>query len=339
MPVNKNAFLRYKVLDACFRNPGRLYTLDDLVKACNTYLMEVVPDSGGIRRRQVFDDIKFMESADGWQIPLVKWRSGRKMYYRYADLSFSIMSNTLSDLEISQLKSAIDVIAQFRGMPQFEWIQDLLPKLTRNLIFEDAPGAIIEFDHNQYLRGLDFLGTLYNAVFYKKVLSIRYHPFDFEAPYDTFLHPYYLKQYNNRWYVYGYNPENGRSDWMLALDRILSIEEVLMEYRPNGEVDWRQYFDDIIGVTKPADRSPERVVLRFFGKTCHYIVTKPLHGSQKSKWIRSDVLEVHLEVIPNYELESTILSFVGFVQVVEPEHLSKTIQARLQAGLDGSAAT
>jgi len=333
MPVNKNAFLRYKVLDACFRNPGRLYAMDDLVEACNAYMMEVAPRSGGIRRRQVFDDIRFMESADGWQIPLVKWRSGRKVFFRYADLSFSIMSNPLSDLEIAQLRSAIDVIAQFKGMPQFEWIQDLLPKLSRNLALEDAPGTIVEFDHNQYLRGLEFLGALYSAVFYKKVLLIRYHPFDFETPCELVLHPYYLKQYSNRWYVYGYNPENGRSDWMLALDRILAMEEMRAEYQPNGEIDWRQYFDDIIGVTKPADCVPERVVLRFFGKTCHYIVTKPLHGSQKSRWIRPDVLEVHLEVIPNYELESTILSFAGFVQVAEPEHLAQTIRARLQNAL------
>lgn len=38
MPVNKYVSLRYLVLNRCFRNPFREYTIDDLVDECNKAL-------------------------------------------------------------------------------------------------------------------------------------------------------------------------------------------------------------------------------------------------------------------------------------------------------------
>ena len=35
MPTNKNAQLRYQILDRCFSNRHRRYTIDDLVEAVN----------------------------------------------------------------------------------------------------------------------------------------------------------------------------------------------------------------------------------------------------------------------------------------------------------------
>ncbi|HLL95597.1 MAG TPA: hypothetical protein VK404_11505 [Spirosoma sp.] len=34
MPVNRNAFIRYKTLDSCLRNRYRKWRLEDLVEAC-----------------------------------------------------------------------------------------------------------------------------------------------------------------------------------------------------------------------------------------------------------------------------------------------------------------
>ncbi len=42
MPVNKNALLRYHVLDKCFRNTKRRYFLEDLMCAVNEVFGEKV---------------------------------------------------------------------------------------------------------------------------------------------------------------------------------------------------------------------------------------------------------------------------------------------------------
>jgi len=328
MATNKNALIRYKVLDNCFRNPGRRYFIDDLIAECESVLLEIDPESNGISRRQIFEDIAFMESKEGWSIELDKLRDGKKVYYRYADMTFSINNMPLNEVEINQLKAAVDILSQFKGMPQFEWVNELVPKLQQGISTDEASATIMEFDSNQYLKGIEHLGPLHNAIFYKKVLNISYKPFENDAPFDVLFHPYFLKQYNNRWFLFGYNPEKEKYDWNLAIDRIISIRETKGKYLKNNKIDWREYFEDMIGVTKPVDAEPEKVVLRFKGRTGNYMETKPLHGSQKSKWIDENILEVTLQVVVNYELERLLISYADSLEVIKPKRLRDLIRLR-----------
>ena len=90
MPTNKHAIIRYQTLDKCFRNPGKNYYINDLIKECNRAIYEFAGVEDGVKRRQLLDDIRFMESEQGWSIPLKHIRDGKKVYYRYEDMNFSI---------------------------------------------------------------------------------------------------------------------------------------------------------------------------------------------------------------------------------------------------------
>lgn len=330
MATNKNALVRYKVLDNCFRNSGKKYFISDLIDACNSTLLEIDPKSDGISRRQIFEDILFMSSEAGWSIPLDKRKDGKKVYYRYSDLSFSINNMPLNETEIVQLESAIGILSQFNGMPQFEWINELIPKLKQGLPNLQSLPTIISFDNNPYLLGIEYFGILHNAILYRKVLSIYYHPYTTDQPFHLIIHPYFLKQYNNRWFVYGYNPTNEKYDWNLALDRIIEIKETEVAYIPNSKINWLDYFEDMIGVSKPDNAKAEVVRVLFYGNTGKYMLSKPIHGSQKSKWIDKNILEIKLEVIVNYELERLLLSYADSICILEPKHLVENIQNKLR---------
>ena len=331
MSTTKNALIRYKVLDKCFRNTGRRYFIQDLIDECNNILAEIDPETTGISLRQIREDISFMKRAEGWSIELGEFRVGKKMFYRYTDTNFSINNMPLNELEINQLKSAIDIVSQFKGMPQFEWVNELIPKLKQGIAKDEKSTPIIEFENNENLKGIEHLGALYNAILYKKILKIVYQPFVDEKSQLLTFHPYFLKQYNNRWFVFGYNPENGKFNWNLALDRIESIAEQIGKFQKNTEIDWRYYFEDIIGVTKPLEAEEEKVILEFYGITGKYIESKPLHGSQKSNWIDTNTLEVKLELIINYEFERVILSYADTVKVLKPITLANSIKKRIKS--------
>jgi predicted DNA-binding transcriptional regulator YafY len=326
MAITKYPLIRYKILDKCFRNTGKRYFIEDLVKECENVILEMDPDSSGISLRQIREDIAFMKSAEGWSIEIEDNRVGRKMYYRYSDPNFSINNMPLNEIEINRLMEAVDILSQFKGMPQFKWLNELVPKLQQGISIKKE--TIIEFDNNEYLKGIDYLGQIYTAIYYKKVLLIEYQPFESESSINFTIHPHYLKQYNNRWFLFGFNNENEKADWNLAIDRIKEITEVNIKYKPN-KIDWSDYFEDMIGVTKPIDTSPQKIILHFYGKTGKYMETKPIHGSQKSNWINNDTLELKLNLIINYELERLILSYADTVKVIYPLELEKRIQERL----------
>jgi predicted DNA-binding transcriptional regulator YafY len=335
MSITKNPLIRYKILDNCFRNTGRRYFIEDLIAECNKMLLDIDPQSKGISRRQIFDDISFMQSSEGWGVDLEKLRDGKRVYYQYADPSYSINNMPLNDVEIQQLESAMSILQQFKGMPQFEWVSELIPKLRQGMQGEEASEVIMEFESNEFASGIEHISTIFNAILYKKVLTISYQPFEVDSPYELTLHPYYLKQYNNRWFLFGHNPEKEKYDWNLALDRIKEIKESSAKFIVNTEIDWREYFEDIIGVTKPVGGLIENVKLVFYGKTAKYINTKPLHGSQKPpKWIDNETLEINLSLILNYEFERLILSYADSVKVIQPIHFANRINERHRKALE-----
>ena len=332
MATNKNAQIRYKILDNCFRNSGKRYFIEDLISECDRKLSEIDPSSKGISRRQIFDDINFMESPEGWEIDLLRLKDDRRVYYRYADTRFSINNMPLNESDINRLQTTLQTISQFKGMPQFEWMYELLPKLKQGNTDVYLP-AIMEFENNQDLKGIEHIGALYDAIIYEKVLNINYLQ-SFVEEVKLTIHPYYLKQYNTRWFLFGYNPDKDKYDWNMPLDRITGIREMHEEYIPNTVIDWSEYFDDIIGVTKPENAIAEKITLHFYEKTGYYIESKPIHGYQKHKWLDANTLEVKLELIVNYELERFILSYADCVKVIQPQSLAERIKMRMKNALD-----
>jgi len=327
MSINKNALIRYQALDKCFKNTGRMYFWEDLLDECNEALMDFDPNSGGIGRRQLFDDIRFMESEQGWSVVLEKLRYGRKVYYRYEDSTFSINNQPLNESEAEQIKSALQIFSRFSGTPQFEWVNEMIPMLESRFGLVDRKKEVISFESNIDLKGLDYLIPLFNAITNERVLKIMYMDFKSKNPYEIILHPYYLKQSNNRWFLLGLNEKQNQL-YTLALDRIESIEETNNPYKPT-EIDWDDYFYDMIGVTRFVGEEPKEVILRFSPEVAPYVITKPFHPTQINK-IDSTGLEIKIKVILNYELERDILSFGEKVTVVSPIELKERISKRLK---------
>jgi len=325
MPINKNALIRYQTLDRCFRNPGRKYYIEDLLDECNDALAEENLHTDGIKRRQLFVDIKFMESKEGWSIPLDKIVDGKKKYYRYDNREFSISNSPINEMEAEQIKSALLVLSRFKGTPQFEWIEELMPKLSQAFGFVQSDREIIGFDQNPYLKGIEHLGILFNSILYKKVLEVEYQSFKSSKSDISIFHPYYLKQYNNRWFLFG---QIDRFDGLSVrtLDRIERIKDVKGKYIENTGYNFLEYFEDIVGITKPNGVKPELIKLHFSPKQAPYVLTKPLHGSQKNKKQDENGITITIEVIPNFELMSVLLSFGKEVKIISPLWLKQKIK-------------
>jgi predicted DNA-binding transcriptional regulator YafY len=330
MSTNKNAVIRYQTLDKCFRNPGRKYFIEDLIDACCKAIYDFSGENKGIKKRQIFEDIKFMESEQGWSIALDRIREGHRVYYQYEDQSFSINNQPLNEAEENQLKEALLTLSRFKGMPQFEWVDEIAARLDSGLDLSHNNEKIIEFEQNRYLKGLEFITPIYNSILYKKAVEINYQSFKQDAPQSIVLHPYFLKQFNNRWYVFGQNDAN-KFIMNLALDRVFSVNEVKKAYVRNKEIDFNEYFEDFIGVSLGVESKIEHVVLEVSNDLLPYIQTKPIHGSQKVKERNESSTVISLDIIPNYELESLLLSLGEGLWVQKPSSLKKRMKMRVQA--------
>lgn len=330
MPTNKNALIRYQALDRCFSSRGKQYFWEDLLEAVNEALYEYTGKVKGISRRQLFEDIKYMESDQGWAIPLEHHKEGKRVWYRYNDPDFSINKRPLNEDEARQLKEALLTLNRFKGMPQFAWVDELVARLESGFGLKQGAGRIIEFEENPFLKGSEHITTLFHAILGKQVLEVSYQSFKQATPKKLRFHPYYLKQYNNRWFVFGLN-EEFKSLTNMALDRIHAVAPAKGGYIANKDIDFTEFFEDVVGVSVPFDQEPVKVELWVTADLLPYLLTKPIHGSQKIGKTQAGRTTVELQVIPNYELEAVLLALGEGVEVQAPKALRDRMNERAKA--------
>lgn len=335
MPVNKHALIRYHALDKCFSNHARRFYIEDLISACNDALYNFTVDdkysdplNPGISRRQILVDIDFMESTEGWGAMIERVKDGRRVYYRYEDPDFTINNQPITDEELTQLRETTLMLSRFKGLPQFEWIDSMITNLEDKFHLKGAEHSVIGLDGIDYADGVEYISPLFNAILNKTPLHIEYSTFH-KGSHSWVIHPYYLKQYNNRWFLIGLNNDEYRNITTVALDRIQSMEQANVPYIENNVIeDFDDYFYDIVGVSFPVDKTVKEVILKFSEHRFPYITAKPIHGSQRVS--NEEAREITLKLIPNKELEAILLSFGNDVEVVEPQSLREAIANKIK---------
>ena len=323
MAETKYPYIRYQTLNRCFRNKYKRYYIDDLIEACSTAIYEYCGKEIGCSRRTILEDINFMESDAGWQIELERIRDGHKVYYRYRDQDFTINASALSEADCAKLNETVLLLERFRGLPCFEWVDDILFKLQSG--FKKSSDTIIEFEQAPSLKGMEHFDRLFNSILYKQALEITYKTFNGKEVVWT-IHPYLIKQHNKRWFLFGKNTSKNGVVSNLPLDRIVSITQSREAYEPDDS-NFKEILSNLIGVTVNKDTEIEEIGLRFSESRFPYILTKPLHKSQEVADEENKIVKIR--VYPNKELESQLLQFGSDVEVLYPQVLRERIKQKI----------
>ena len=320
MPITKNPYRRYQILDSCFQNTQREYTIDTLLQKVND---SIVDNEYGqpITLRQLRSDISFMKSQ--WGIEFSGELDGRKTVYRYADPSFSIYQQAMPDHQKEAILTSIEFL---RGYTENNEMQNLLDILeTANISVENHnnPRRIIGSDLNDDYSGNQYKSILAGYIRDRQVLSIEYQSFHSPESKLYIFHPQFLKCYNNRWFLVGHTSDDLSRITLFALDRIHSVKVKKKNAYHDSGIDWSDYFMDMIGVSNDKNGVPQEVVLHFFNNRGRYVETKPLHHTQKKAIeLKKGVHEIRLKLILNQEFEAELLRFGKDVKVIKPMSLA-----------------
>ena len=329
MATNKNAQLRYQILDRCFSNFQKRYEIDDLLDEVNEQLFDIFGTTVSIR--QIREDIKYMRDRVSFNAPIVAYPyDGKKCYYRYSNHGYSIYKNELSVDDLNKLQSTIDMLGRFRGTAANVWLEEVISSLECRFGLKSNTEHLISFEQNDQLKGIEHLADIIDATINHQTLDISYLTFRGKEIVMT-IHPYYVKQYNGRWFLYGLNDELNRIS-NLALDRIQSYTKSEKPFIKNEHYDFATYFDDVIGATIPSDDvKKETIGLRLSTNRFPYVVSKPIHKSQKVVDESNGMIEI--QVRPTRELDQQLFSFIPDVEVLYPEWYRQQIMEKIEENL------
>lgn len=329
MSQNKNALIRYKTIDKCLQNQYRQWTLDDLMEACSDALSEYEGRSESVSRRTTQLDIQLMRSEKlGYNAPIVVYD---KKYYKYEDEDYTITDIPLTETDINVLTETVSMLKQFKDFSLFNDVSDILQRLEDKIHAEKShTQPVIHLDKNEKLKGLNFLDTLYQAIVKKIVLRITYKSFT-SADENTFaFHPYILKEFNNRWFLVGRKRNNAPVS-NLALDRIIALDFDFQAAFTTTPFDAEKFYKNVVGVTVNTGLQPRRIELWVDRINAPYVLTKPLHNSQRLIRTNDDgSILIHLFLIENYELYRLLLGFGCGLEVISPAGLRHTMIKNLK---------
>lgn len=342
MPVNKNAMTRYKILDDLLSNRYHNYTLDDIVGVINTQLNELGIES--VSRRCVEKDIAylkgenspFMADIETYSVDVFNGeKTVRKRCVRYENPSFSIFKKEMSDNEAYLLSQTLSLLGQFDGLPEL----DELNRLQLGFKKQDNR-RIVSFTKNP-LENSNLFGVLFTAIAQKQVVKLTYHTIvDGASKTPILFHPYLLKEYNRRWFLFGAADKDGKL-LNFSLDQIENVESMPAQpyILPDESLD--EFFDDIIGVTLYQDREVDTILFWVNDHSKNYIITKPIHDSQvlykntADEEYRTMYPQLQggcffsIKCIENYELIRELSSYGSDLLVLSPEHIQSKIKNRI----------
>ena len=316
-------------------------------------------------RCQIFDYKSYFETSLGAEFQ--KGRNGRATIFNYKDRNCVLekLIKLIGERQKDSGKELLHALEQSNdSSPLAIWTRLFLRMMLNK---KECSDNVLSFYENIDIQGLEHFETLMKHILNKQPLMIFYKPRDKKEllengdnitmkeanRYIHKVHPYLLKNYNQRWYLVTKelrhdregNPTYYNTYNFFALDCIDSLKwsdgrikvpaiacwnEKFIEC---DEEDLTDFFTDRIGVCS-SRQGREEVILRFNKARFDYVATKPIVGTQrnlkpKDEFYDEEYPTIRIAVHITKELEQQVLSFGDDVEVLAPEHFRKRIAEKI----------
>lgn len=268
------------------------------------------------------------------------YKNGRNVKdgFRYPQGVEDPMKEQCSEHHKMRTKQLLRLIEKSVGLLPPTWMADLLSN-AQTLAKEEGQGTIIDFDQSSRLEHIEHVPTFFNAIESgKQVLSFGYRPKFGEEVVQMLFTPYYLKEYNQRWFVFGRSttPDHKPLPYsILGIERIVGRISVAEEHEVaiKSPMLAKNYFKDIVGVTRKNGSKLHIEIAANTPEAFYRLYTKPLHHSQKIVTEPSDGVKgvISIDVIANQELDSQLLAYGPDIKVLSPESYKEHFASRVEA--------
>lgn len=320
MPSNKEAFIRYRAINRCLIN-GKVVSKEKLIDACSE------ATSHDVSWRTIAEDIRVMRQDDGlgFHAPI---ENVVNQGYRYTRDDYSIDNIPLNNEEVDSLGFAARLLEQYRDVGIFSTFSGAVQKLSQKLSIklqsdEHDIDKVIDFESSTSDGGSTLIDPLMTHIRQKTVLNIRYYSFSSGRESVHTVHPYFLKEYRNRWYLLGWH-ETYKQMRTLALERIISLEPEYSIVFEKKSFDPAKYYANAIGVSVN-NSDVINAKLKVVAREWPYIESQPWHHSMHIIEESKDHVIFGLHLIVNYEFKNLILSFGSGIEVLGPQSLRSEI--------------
>lgn len=330
MPINKNAFTRYRIIDSTLRQQKFVKTKALIEIFQDRYDLNV---GGTTINKDIRDMIN--DSRLGFYAPIKKCNK-EKAYYYPDNVDEIFPGIELQEDELNALLFYTKTLSHYKEIGIFKDFTNAIDKVVDAVKIQSSQQLvtdkiIIQPENFPKFKGSELIPEMISGFDSKKKFSFDHQKHTSNTRKKQIVTPILLKEYDHLWYLISQINET-KEIRTFALDRISNFKIIDKKRDVIKDFDPEKYFDHAFGIFVPED-DVQNVILEFDSWRGRYLSSAPIHKSQKMIKEENDKMQFLFKITPHHEFHAKILSYGKHVKVISPKSLRDEIRNLLQETL------
>ena len=190
-----------------------------------------------------------------------------------------------------------------------EGMTELALKHREKILLSDAP------------TGVEYVQTILEAIDKKRGIECDYYSYNKKSVKHQTLIPYFLRTWENRWYLVAEPDNHHHGQSVFALERMDNIRLTGEKMLPSKKITPEEYFDGCFGVNHSDDQKPERILIKAYSTQVEYIKALPIHESQKEIEATDEWSIFEYRIIPCFNFYQQLLWHRERIEILEPKSI------------------
>lgn len=203
-----------------------------------------------------------------------------------------------------------------------EGMTELALKHREKILLSEAP------------TGVENVQVILEAIDKKRGIECDYYSFNKKSVKHQLLIPYFLRTWEQRWYLAA-EPENHHHGISIfALERMENIILTKEKMLPSNKITAEEYFEGSFGVNHSDEQKPEKIRIKVYDTQVEYVRRLPIHESQEEVEINSEWSIFEYRLVPCYNFYQQLLWHREKLEVIEPQYVRDEIKAAIKKMLE-----
>ena len=178
--------------------------------------------------------------------------------------------------------------------------------------------------------GVEFVQIILEAIDKKRGIECDYYSYNKKSVKQQKLIPYFLRTWENRWYLVAEPDNHHHGISIFALERMEDVKLTRERMLPSNKISAEEYFDGSFGVNHSDNQKPEMIRIKVYGAQVEYVRALPIHESQKEIEVTSEWSIFEYRLVPCYNFYQQLLWHREKLEVIEPSAIREELKSTLQ---------
>ena len=182
--------------------------------------------------------------------------------------------------------------------------------------------------------GVENVQIILEAIDKKRGIECDYYSFNKKTVKHQLLIPYFLRTWEQRWYLVAEPDNHHHGQSLFALERMDNICLTKEKMLPSSDIKIEDYFDGSFGINHSDDQKPEVIRIKVFGQQVEYIRHLPIHESQNEVEETEEWSIFEYRLVPCCNFYQQLLWHRERLEVLEPLHVRDEMKNTIEKMLE-----